>query len=510
MANTNEAKLLENTRIEYVEDSERGGDPNLVFSMPNPLDEDQPQMRSIRLWTKDRESNQVSDETVQTTEESLRKNLNDDSITFAADPKDAEDTDIRHWAKEHQGEPIENVYQRGQYYQLGLNTGNSAAGGSKFLRTYDPNTATEPYNPEQHRMGVFNAQSDDLKTAIQKNDTTHDSVYKKRNGNFGVAFNDHIIHDVVLESANNYKEKTENTTRVEFLESLLDAFDIVKKKEANKITKEELEEFLEKVKANPEKHGFKELMRFIGGATAPLLPKQIASIAKDALQSSTRTTVAFYIKNPDTGYIYRTSKLNVNPDITRFEPNFLEYFTGDISRKDVIDFATNLQIPDFSEVSLQILDTQLNGSIKNLDDPEFGDVPTTVLDFIKALVVNRKITLTSNIPADKDFSRMGCYIQSIGDVSIMKSEDIGLEQPTIDNNESFANTPSNTESDSQSKDSTPEISEDDMPFPTKPKEDNKKEEVEEEKSTKSNPFEPDEDGKDEKAGFKKSTNPFDI
>ena len=95
MAKTNEAKLLENTTIEYVEDSERGGDPNLVFSMPNPLDEEQPQMRSIRLWTKERGSNQVSKETVQTTEESLRKNLNDESITFAADPKDAEDTDIR-------------------------------------------------------------------------------------------------------------------------------------------------------------------------------------------------------------------------------------------------------------------------------------------------------------------------------------------------------------------------------------------------------------------------------
>lgn len=505
MAKTNEAKLLENTTIEYVEDSERGGDPNLVFSMPNPLDEEQPQMRSIRLWTKERGSNQVSEETVQTTEESLRKNLNDESITFAADPKDAEDTDIRHWAKEHKGEQIDNVYQRGQYYQLGLNVGNSASGGSNFLRTYDPNTATEPYDPEQHRMGVFNAQSDDLKTAIRNNDVTHDSVYKKRNGNFGVAFNNHIIHDVVLESANGFKEKTDNTTRVEFLESLLDAFDIVKKKEANKITKKELEEFLEKVKTNPEKHGFKELMRFIGGATAPLLPKQIASIAKDALQSSTRTTIAFYIKNPDTGYIYRTSKLNVNPDITGFEPNFLEYFTGDISRKDIVDFVTNLQIPDFNEVSLQILDTQLNGSIKNLDDPDFGDVPTTVLDFIKALVVNREITLTSNIPADKDFSRMGCYIQSIGDVSIMKSKDIGLEQPTVDKNESFTDTPSNTTSNVES-----EINQDDMPFPTKEKEDDNNKEDVEEKSSKSNPFEPDEEGEDEKAGFKKSTNPFDI
>lgn len=498
-----EQKLIENTKIEYVEDNERGGDPNLVFSFPNPLDEDQPQERTIRLWTKNKQG-QVSEDTILNTQETLRKNLNDETITFAPTADDAEDTDIRHWAKKHQGEDIDNVYQNDQYYQLGLNTGTSSAGGSKFLSSYKPGQESEPYDPTKHRMGVFNAQTSDVQEAIKNHDTSHSEVYQKRNGTFGARFN-HIIHDVVLESANQFGADTDKVTLSEFLDSTLDAYAMVKKPEAHKVTKEEMEDFKEKVDNEPHKHGYKEFMRLIGGTSAPRLPKQVAAVVKSSLETSDRTTLAFYVKNPRNGYIYRLSKSNANPDITDYEPNFLEYFTGDISRKDVTDFVSNLDIPNFREISLDILEKQLDGSVKNLDNPELGDVPTTVLNFIRAFVVNRKINVTTNIPKDGDFTRMGAYPRTIGKVSNIGTENISVKD----------NTPSETETtnSTSNEDSVNEIKDEDLPFTTKSKSE-EKEDTESKKSK--NPFAPADNGDNEEERAteetkeREGTNPFDV
>lgn len=486
-----EKNLIKNTKIEYVEDNTNGGDPNLVFSFPNPLDEEEPQLRTIRLFTTDRKTKAISEDTIAQTEKILQTNLNDESITFAADPKQAKDTDIRHWVKAHKGENIDNVYQNGQYYQLGLGTGSSNFGGSNHLKTYHPDKATEPYNPAEHRMSVFNAQTEELQQAIKNNDTSHNDVYQKRNGNYGVAFNNHIIHDVVFESANAFDTETEDTNRIEFLQNLIDAYSIVKKEEANKVTLEEIETFKEKVEKEPGKHGYKELMRFIGGLNAPLLPKKLAPIAKDALAVGTRMTVAFYIKNPHNGYIYRTSKQSVNPDITGFEPNFLEFFTGDASRKDVTDYVSNLEIIDFEDAAKETVEKQLDGSIKNLDNEDFGDVPTTILNFLKTLLVGREINLTSNIPNDGDVSRMGCYVQRpIGKVTSMNTEDIKIEQPK----------PSEVA----------DIKDEDLPFNIKASES-------EDKPKNKNPFAPadEEDNDDEDATpstpkERKGSNPFDV
>lgn len=488
-----EQKLIKNTKIEYVEDNERGGDPNLVFSFPNPLDEDQPQERTIRLWTKNKQG-QESEDTILNTQETLRKNLGDNSITFAPTADKAEDTDIRHWAKEHQGEGIDNVYQNGQYYQLGLNTGTSAAGGSKFLSSYKPGQESEPYDPTKHRLGVFDAQTSDVQEAIKNHDTSHSEVYQKRNGSFGAGFN-HIIHDVVLESANAFGADTDKVTLSEFLESTLDAYAMVKKAEPNKVTKEEMEDFKEKVDNEPHKHGYKEFMRLIGGTSAPRLPKQVAAVVKSSLETSDRTTFAFYVKNPRNGYIYRLSKSNANPDITGFEPNFLEYFTGDISRKDVVDFVSNLDLPNFSEASMDAVEKELDGDVKNLDNPDFGDVPTTVLNFIRTLVVNREINVTTNIPKDGNFSRMGAYPRTIGEVSNIGTEDISVKD----------NTPSKTAKDTSNDDSTPEIKDEDLPFPTK---------SESEETKSKNPFAPLDDNEEDEAPKetkeRKGTNPFDV
>ena len=502
-----EQKLIENTRIEYVEDNENGIDPNLVFSFPNPLDEDEPQLRQIRLFTRDR-NRQLSDEVISQTQDILRTNLNDDTITFAATPDEAEDTDIRNWVKEHKGEEINNVYQNGQYYQLGLNNGTSNFGGSKHLTNYNPDTATEKYDPTQHRMGVFNAQTDEAKEAMRNGDTTFNNgtvrIYKKRNGNVGVELN-HVIHDVVLESANAFGAETDKNTRLDFLDEVIESYSIIKKQEPNKLSVEDVQEFRDKVAKEPHKYGYRALMEFIGGSTAPLLPKNVSSIAKDTLENSTRLTAALYIKNPETGIIYRSSRQTVRPDISgqNYNPNFLEFFAKDEARKDVVAYLSNFNIPDFDKVASEALKEVLKGKVSNLDNPDFGDVPTTMLTFMQHILNGREIRLISNLPKDHDYNRMGSYVTAIGEVSDINLDEIEVEQPT-------ANIAENAFSNTDGAD----IKDEDLPFSNKSSESTEASEEKAEDDT--NPFAP-ADNSDQESPFttkkdstEDKTNPFDV
>lgn len=437
MANTN-YKLTKNTQLESVKDYKQY-DPQLIFSINNPLDPTQRLEKSIRLWRSEPGTNEISESVLENQEKALRELIGDDSITFAATKEDAKDTDIRHYLEKKAPVEVEGIYQersRG-YYRIG--EPQESSGNSAFRSRFEPKFDGYEYDftgydSKNQFVRTYEALDTKSKQAFDDKDsdfqTDHTRIWvSKKSGLQGVELTNPIV-SAFFQTTNNYKDKdsVKPLTREKFLtaleKKLESASDEAKKESDLKV--EEVKDLKSKLEQNPETVSFNDVLQLVGGTATPRLHEDLHTAVQKWITLGSRRALTFYVEHAPSKRVYRTSSLNTPKDFSAQQFGLgtsLEFFAGDMSRKDIVEFLTEANLVDFEEVIEDAVEKTLDGSIENLTQDN------KVYDFMNYLFVNRRIT-TNSSNGMNDPLKMPTYINSFGDYYDEPLNDDVVEETT--------------------------------------------------------------------------------
>lgn len=152
-------------------------------------------------------------------------------------------------------------------------------------------------------------------------------------------------------------------------------------------------------------------MKLVGGTSTPRLHEDLHTFVQKKIRLGSRRALTFFVEHTPSKRVYRTSSLISRKDFTApqygLESTF-EFFTNDMSRKDVIEFLTNSNLVNFEEVIQDAIDNVLDGSIQNVTKDN------NVYAFLNELFVNRRVT-TNSSNGMRDPLKMPTYINAFGD-----------------------------------------------------------------------------------------------
>lgn len=414
---------VENAQVVRIDEDKQFKNPRLVFKIEDPLSEDNDTVqREVILWSTDFDTKELSDKSIAQTEKNLRLATGNDEITFDGFAT-GEGTHVSNWVAENEGAVLNEIYQNEKGYQIGLGGGSSEElGDSKHLKMWKE--ADGAYDPKSQRMMIKDALPEATQEAIDNGDTSHNDVFKTKNGQLRFSVSNHTVVDVVIMDANGYNDKHEDIPLVDIVDELVENY--TNRKEVGKVSLEQLEQFKEGLETDPQKHGYRKFLTLVGGTSGALLPKASARMLKSILPEATRKTIAFNVMDNETGIVYRSSPLRAPQDTSRsWVPNYMEFVSpADITRHDVTDFLAKAELPNYQETAKNAIQDVLDGDIKNLLNPEFDkydNVASNLLAFLRYFFQGRKVTVGSKIQEQEDMN-LGSYITKFGAFSDLDIE----------------------------------------------------------------------------------------
>lgn len=416
-------KLITNTKIERIKDHKQY-DPQLIFSISNPLDPTNRLEREVRLWRSEPNSNDISEQVLESQEKALRELLDDETITFAATKDEAKETDIRFYLEKNGPVDAEGIYQdkdRG-YYRIGEPQERS---NNVLYRTrFEPKTDGASYDftgydPKSEYVLTYQALDDKTKEAFDEIDTEfksdHATIYKsKRTGNQGVNLTNPII-SVLFDMANDFnnRENVKPLTRLEYVKALETKLNKAsdESKEESDLKIEEVQEVKRKLEQNPDTVSFKDVMKLVGGTNLSRLHEDLHTAVKKWYDEGSRRVLRFNVLHVPSTRVYRTTPLSTPKDLTAQQYGLdasLEFFTDDLSHKDIIEFLSEADIVDYENTMVDAINETLDGDIENLTKDN------NVYQFLNKVFLNRRVTTNSN-NGRNDPLKMATYVNGFGD-----------------------------------------------------------------------------------------------
>merc|ERR1712226_1080639 len=225
-------KQVKNAQLESVKDHKQY-DPQLIFTINNPLDPEQRIKRDIRLWRSEPGSNEVSEQVLESQEKALRELIGDESITYAATKEDAKDTDIRFYLEKHAPIEVDGIYQDTNKSFFRIGEPQETSGENVFRTRFEPKhdgiaLDFTGYDPNTQFVSVYHALDEKTKDAFDNIDTDYSTDHvriwqSKKTGLQGVVLTNPIVKPI-FQVSNSFQDKDDvkPTTRLEFLTSLED------------------------------------------------------------------------------------------------------------------------------------------------------------------------------------------------------------------------------------------------------------------------------------------------
>lgn len=396
------AKSYNNYTVAGITTEERlGNQYQLIISQPSAFSfgQDSTIEQRVTLWSQ--RDKKVSASDVERTQSLLREELGDEEIIFT-DPSEATDdpNHIVNWVEDNIGTQIGTITQDGTYFNLGKP--REYADGdrlNRFLTLYDPNTATEAYDETKHRVRVFNALPDYLQEQYEAQEG--DNTYKSRQGNISL-YHMANIRDVLFDDGVNFQDRQddaiEKMTRAELKEAVLEELAGFKN----------MDPLVDKIEALPEDYPFGLLIEILGGRTAEnvselagraVKEKRLARNIETLIKGIDRRAVSFYMKNPDTGFVFRSSRLNIPRDNNAYNYTLsFEYITDDFVVKDLLYFFNLLasKAENFGISQENILEDLEEAGFYDGSEFTFTD-ETSSLEALRALFIGRNVNVRTGI-----------------------------------------------------------------------------------------------------------------
>lgn len=423
------AKEFKNTKVRAIAKSESTGQYILTVVQESPFAgfADSGVEYNITLFS--RRNGEVDDSTVERTQETLREQLGDDNIIFT-DPRDAtkDANHIENWVEENKGSQVALVTQNDNgFFDLGQGmTGGGSFGDSKYLTGYKASDGS--YDPTQHRVPFYNSLSDEQRDAVDTIDVTkygHMIQSSSRSSYRGLEIPGLVV-DVILSRANAFGSTPETYTREELREEIVDSLTAGKKVNAdNKAIADEIE-------ALPSNFAYVDLLKAIGGAAAEHVKGAKQGSISGLLDNADRTSVRFYIQNPETGYVFQSTDLKAGGTARSLESQNnvqFEFITDDFSQSDLVRFLTNIAGVQNTQLDIMSIFDELVE--EGLYDNEAGmfkvDDMTSLLGLLRTLFVGRTVTVQSTLQGSRgrqDKDKLGTNIRGVSltkDVDAIKT-----------------------------------------------------------------------------------------
>ena len=387
---------ITNMKVHSLQIDPASGQYELNVLEPSIFDPNGGEIRNIRLWS--RRDGAIDAQTIETTQNTLRQELDDDQILFT-DPTQAttDPNHIQQWVQSHVGHPIKEVTMNGSFYRLGSG-GGGIFGDTKFKSLWDK---VSPYNPSEHRVSVYDGLSQDLHTQFE---TLQGPNIRTGRGYTNLEF-DAIIEDVMLTRATDYNIQPERKTRAQVKAEVLEALNMDPSVQA----------LTTQIEALPQDFAYTDLIKILGGTylnniqgAKPLVKDSIEGIIKRL----DRTTARFYLQIPSVGYTFLSSAIKAPASNRSFGMSF-EYVTDDFSAQDLNRLLGNVPGLTPNEVAQDLEKGGLfeNGQFKYHD-------AQTALNALRSVFVGRKAAVSSLLKSPKmaraAIDRLGASINSVG------------------------------------------------------------------------------------------------
>lgn len=390
-------KEFDNLKVKDIDVADTNGQYILIVKEDNPFAVFSNDDIEYRIMLFSRQNGKIDESAVERTQETLREQLNDDSIVFT-DPEDAtgDDNHFEQWVKRNVNAPINLVTQDDNGYKnLGYGgSGSSFFGDSKYLDAYEGGA----FDPMKNRTILYNTLTDRQKDAVDTMDEQkYPEIYKSKSGNFVSLNIDGVVTDVILTQLDNQDARPERLTRQEIREDVIESLTSGRKvTENNKYLAEQIE-------ALPEGFAYFDLVSILGGTSAENVEERTKKTAISGLLSTVdRTSMRMHIQNPETGMVFQSTALRIGKTKGAMESDNklqFEYVTGDPTMRDYALFLTKLAKLPITEMHAQDIMQELvdNG----FHDADTGSISVndsqSMLDASRALLKGRRVKIASTL-----------------------------------------------------------------------------------------------------------------
>ena len=377
----------------------------LIASTTSPLTGTEIEQR-MPLYTTDFNTRKESDDVVAATQANLREALGDDSIVFRATPDESDENDLINWVKAHVGDPIKAIYLHEGKARIAAPRPQTEGGQHRtlWLKKYKPEMGT--YNPDEHYLSFFDAQTDEDQAAINALDTSSSKISEStfRGRKSTAFFGTGTIQDVTTANGAPFNTQTKEMSIVELAETIsailsMDAPEALVSKEhvtSDKALAEKLNTFGD----NPN-DGLYALYALLGGYRyLNNVSEERAPQVKALIDSLNISVVTMYVR---TG-ANKTFQLSANPmrklDLSRPSTHGLhiEFSRDDFKSDDIMLPLVNGDIIDQNE-ALQVA-KDLNLYNENTHRVELATY-VQGMDYLRELFNGKTIRYRSTIADDR-------------------------------------------------------------------------------------------------------------
>lgn len=392
-----------------------------------------PVEQRVPLYMTDFNTKKVSQDVIDATQENLRRVLGDDTITFHETPVDDDPTDIVNWAKANAGAPISELYVHEGKVRIAApraNTGSATKHQSFWLKKYKPEMGQ--YDPTEHFMSFFDAQTEADQKAIADLDTSKLAKSTFRGRESITFFGNGIIQNVLYSSGAPYKTVTKDLTAVEVIDMLSailsqDAPEVLVPKDAVAADKA-LAKQLDALKKNP-KAGLYAIYSVLGGfAYLNNVSEQRRDSIKTFLDTVAINVVSMYVRT-DANHVFQLSagpmrRLDVSrPQTHGFHVEFLK---NDFKSNDILLPLIDGEVIDQNEA----LEIAKDNGYFNEDEGvvEFADMAEG-MDFLRKLFNGKSLRYRSVVADDRGATKHHLLGSNFISATAPADEGVTIEAP---------------------------------------------------------------------------------
>lgn len=410
-----------------------------------------PVEQRVPLYMTDFNTKKVSQDVIENTQENLRRVLGDDTITFHEVPDENDPTDVVNWVAAHVGAPISELFVHEGKIRIAAPRANSGSAPTSplWLKKYKPEFGE--YDPEEHFMSFFDAQTDDDQKAIDNLDTKVLAKSSYRGRESTTFFGEGIIQNMMFTSGAPYKTVTKDLTAVEvidFLSAILsqDAPEVLVPA-ASVAADKELAQKLEDLKADP-KTGLYAIYSVLGGyAYLNNVSEQRHDAVKSFLDTVSINVVSMYIRTKAD----RVFQLSMGPmrrlDTSRSNTHgfHIEFLKNDFKSNDILLPLIDGEIIDQNE-ALEIAKSK--GFFNNTTGVVELNTMAEGMEFLRALFNNKEVRYRSVVADDRGVTEhrllgsnfISAKAPADADVEVKAVDDSAVEPDASDENP-FASAP---------------------------------------------------------------------
>ena len=412
------AKEFKNTKVEGLTVSETMGQYILTVVEESPFAGfgGAGVEHTITLFS--RRNGEVDPATVERTQENVRQQLGDENIVFT-DPSQAtnDENHIANWVKNNHRAPVGLVTQNDNgFFDLGAGlSGGGSFGGSAYLSNYKAGDGS--YDPSKHRVPFYEALTPRQQDAVNTMDATkYPEIQTSTRSAYKGILIPGIVTDIILGRANAFGSTPEKYTRQDVRDEIVDTLTSGKRATADN------QEMAKRIEALPDDYAYVDLLRILGGSTAEKVSGTKQGSIQGLLENADRTSIRFYIQNPETGKVFQSTDLKAGATAQTIDSQNnvqFEFLTDDFTQADLVRFLLNIAGLQNTEFGIQnIFEDVVEAGLYDQEAGEFKiDSMEDLLAILRSLFVGRKVDVQSTLYSARNgkagVDRLGTSIRKV-------------------------------------------------------------------------------------------------